>query len=1059
MYEIGKRYEFEIISFKSKINSSGLLENYISLQVTNNFIYDIKASNWQIESLWKYNTLDCEVIDIQEGYKIKLKNVDKRHPIFKIESIYDFKIFQYEECTLNSGKTFDLIILEGEDGLVYEVSSFPGQKLIDKKGTVIKCAVKDILFNKVILSQTEQKDYFFNTFIEITNNADFEKKYFKNLLIQQDNKGSYSTNLKKLNNQYEFKRSFWVLTYSHLIIPQLFNVEIIKFEYKKALEINSILLKFENYILKSGIIRAFKSEEDKNKTLNKTKGIIEDSIIIDKILNNIILDPYNPFDKISKTNKNVFKELYFTTIFSNFEVINFSNFFEKFNEIVLSELFEESHLNLLDEFLKNIIKNKNKFFKSKREESFNLSPSNLFSKSLSKTEIAFLQWTYCEILINEKLGNYIKRNKLIGKTLKLFLKDTINNNEKEKLIISAYYYLINSNQNNLPNPFYFKEEEIKVNKEIVEKIFNLFETDKQKTIVDELINLKNDVFKVQLTRKISAGFFVNFKGLFGFLPQIQIQNKNLRNLIPNEYNFEIEVECLNVSKKFRFFLVKQINEAYEEIESNNLEFSYQAVNEFLITKVGPNGLYVSVINSNNWGFVHIKNLFEEKSFENISLSRYFQKGELIKLSFESANNNINYFSLLALKKLDPGYYNMLLSKKTDNLNVEESLLVINYDLDSEDDFGFDLEKIQFDLATCLEQYSWIQSNISDKIDNLNIAKQFYINKSIGRGYLIDMFIKYFEILLEIQNCLKSRDINYIKVIREKSEIVISEINQKTLEEYPESERLIYFLDIISLFNKTDEITIETLYNNYRKYLNNNYNKDLLTIAKLTLANNLILSESNEDNFDFSIKNLKSILNYLINGLFNLNETIDDKEYQDLILMIEGDECETVEFKSSIFAPIDMLGNKSHFNNDLEAAKKKNGITHSAMKTIVAFANTNGGTLLIGVNDSKKILGLKNDYSLFNKKDKERDEFGKKFDETIKNYLTQRFISLITKKYVSTPEGDVLRVDVSISSSPVFLMKDANYQDNPQLYVRGLSSSNMLTGYDLSNFITQKQNNK
>ena len=302
-------------------------------------------------------------------------------------------------------------------------------------------------------------------------------------------------------------------------------------------------------------------------------------------------------------------------------------------------------------------------------------------------------------------------------------------------------------------------------------------------------------------------------------------------------------------------------------------------------------------------------------------------------------------------------------------------------------------------------------------------------------------------------------INYIKVIREKSEIVISEINQKTLEEYPESERLIYFLDIISLFNKTDEITIETLYNNYRKYLNNNYNKDLLTIAKLTLANNLILSESNEDNFDFSIKNLKSILNYLINGLFNLNETIDDKEYQDLILMIEGDECETVEFKSSIFVPIDMLGNKSHFNNDSEAAKKKNGITHSAMKTIVAFANTNGGTLLIGVNDSKKILGLKNDYSLFNKKDKERDEFGKKFDETIKNYLTQRFISLITKKYVSTPEGDVLRVDVSISSSPVFLMKDANYQDNPQLYVRGLSSSNMLTGYDLSNFITQKQNNK
>jgi hypothetical protein len=82
--------------------------------------------------------------------------------------------------------------------------------------------------------------------------------------------------------------------------------------------------------------------------------------------------------------------------------------------------------------------------------------------------------------------------------------------------------------------------------------------------------------------------------------------------------------------------------------------------------------------------------------------------------------------------------------------------------------------------------------------------------------------------------------------------------------------------------------------------------------------------------------------------------LDDK---DLSTLIKSGENQIVEFKQSLRVDI-----KTHeINNDLE---------WECIKTIAAFLNTKGGTLLIGIRDNDSIVvGLEDDFNSFPKENK------------------------------------------------------------------------------------------
>lgn len=84
-------------------------------------------------------------------------------------------------------------------------------------------------------------------------------------------------------------------------------------------------------------------------------------------------------------------------------------------------------------------------------------------------------------------------------------------------------------------------------------------------------------------------------------------------------------------------------------------------------------------------------------------------------------------------------------------------------------------------------------------------------------------------------------------------------------------------------------------------------------------------------------------------------TLADSEITSLIQEGEGNR---VEFKSTFFIDLKKLRNAP----DLPVKEyKSDDVTHSAMKTIAAFLNCDGGTLLVGVADDGEPCGLATDH--------------------------------------------------------------------------------------------------
>jgi hypothetical protein len=142
------------------------------------------------------------------------------------------------------------------------------------------------------------------------------------------------------------------------------------------------------------------------------------------------------------------------------------------------------------------------------------------------------------------------------------------------------------------------------------------------------------------------------------------------------------------------------------------------------------------------------------------------------------------------------------------------------------------------------------------------------------------------------------------------------------------------------------------------------------------------------------------------------------------------ESKTVEFKES-------------FSLDVRTGTKEKYIELSALKTIVAFLNTDGGTLLIGVSDSGDILGIKNEVEKFHKSTDD------KFLLHVKNLLKQRigeqYYPFIDQKLINVQGANILMVECEESSSPCYL-------DGNDFFVRTNPATDKLEGPQLVAYV-------
>jgi len=149
--------------------------------------------------------------------------------------------------------------------------------------------------------------------------------------------------------------------------------------------------------------------------------------------------------------------------------------------------------------------------------------------------------------------------------------------------------------------------------------------------------------------------------------------------------------------------------------------------------------------------------------------------------------------------------------------------------------------------------------------------------------------------------------------------------------------------------------------------------------------------------------------------------------QQVAALIAAGESATVEFKSSV-------------RWDMRENRLNEALKFSVIKTVAAFLNFNGGTLLIGVDDDRKAVGLKGDYSQFKKSDS-RDAF--------ENWLTTQFVEqfgkpasrLYSLTFHQVEGQDVCRIEVQ--PSPVAVYVDEKGGKPVQLYIRTGNASRAL----------------
>jgi ATP-dependent Lon protease len=136
-------------------------------------------------------------------------------------------------------------------------------------------------------------------------------------------------------------------------------------------------------------------------------------------------------------------------------------------------------------------------------------------------------------------------------------------------------------------------------------------------------------------------------------------------------------------------------------------------------------------------------------------------------------------------------------------------------------------------------------------------------------------------------------------------------------------------------------------------------------------------------------------------------------------LIRAGENSRLEFKSSL-------------RWNIIAKQIDKAIEHSVLKTIVAFLNSEGGILLIGVEDGGNILGIEIDQ--FPNEDKYLLHFGHLLTEKI----GKQHIDQIQSDLKEMGGKKILRVDCKPSSTPVFL-KD----NGEEFYIRNGPSSVLL----------------
>lgn len=810
--------------------------------------------------------------------------------------------------------------------------------------------------------------------------------------------------------------------------------------------------------------------------------------------NFIVLLIYNDRANINNLNLNLIKHFRYTSLHTSSKTNRFNLIQNALFIAFMPELMENYVSNLSWLKFNDLLKTDLKLFDYNKRL---LKPSTLYADFQSKTEIK------TNILDENKFGYVVKvhgNNSILPKkTLwESFFQNINSNPEREIFVIIQHIDEYFGNVIVYPaSRTNIKEFEytniIEVGKSVIGYVkriedygafINLGE-------IDGLLHnskMGHSPLLLSLGQKISLKIeevnLDNDKKLVSLIQEYNekpiVKNSIYRGVITKVYDYGI---FISISNNFSG-LIRKENISFQEIFFNTCIKEKDIVNAELLN-ISKIGKYEFSIKSNeNNPFTNQKR-FLNKTFQGtviqitpLLITVKFKDYQLLGFHILEVNNGINHH--LEIEDL--------LTFSVTSINTENQSILI--DIDFNNIFKTHIHnqneilstKLALEIGTCYEHFAYLMTKNDDKLNHLSIAQTFYGLASSAKSYYLNIFINYQRIINGMS--VTKNDIanfeNIIKMTVLDADKLISEIKEQnlTIQIFPAIEVVQKTLEILTCFGIHETDNMKFL---FAISALENYDFDIIEkTARLVLAYNLISHDLQDESL--KIQRWKQLQQYLKEGLLIVeNEDENDiKKRADLFKIIDEGENYKNEFKASLFKPVHdekireviecikvqlqiALENEDKPNIEILQAKiedKQNqgsvkGVKHTAMKNLVAFANTQGGNLIIGLEDNLNILGVEYELNSTTFSLKDQDKYLNDLDGLIDQYIGNDFHQYIESiEFIKTENGHLLWIKIKKSNKPIFLRLDKNGSLKKDFYIRGRVSSRILDIEEYTNYFSE-----
>ncbi|MCB2172365.1 CBS domain-containing protein [archaeon] len=170
---------------------------------------------------------------------------------------------------------------------------------------------------------------------------------------------------------------------------------------------------------------------------------------------------------------------------------------------------------------------------------------------------------------------------------------------------------------------------------------------------------------------------------------------------------------------------------------------------------------------------------------------------------------------------------------------------------------------------------------------------------------------------------------------------------------------------------------------------------------------------------------------LVESLKNRNGGVSD----DIFELLNFSEGQNLEFKSSL-------------RYDYNTKQVNQGLEKVVLKTICAFLNAEGGTLLIGLSDEKDVLGIENDYRVI--RNQNQDGFENHLMSLVSNCIGNYYLQYIGVRFHNVLGKDLCQVNIQSCPKPAFL----NNGDKQEFFVRTGNNSRPFAISEASDYIRE-----